>query len=79
MKKQPDYADVKHAGAKYLAYFKGRYHGSFRSSDEAWESLWNGPIGNDLLAFQNEMAIKRAAHIAAEKRRKELESHETTA
>lgn len=79
MRKQPDYATVLQKGTRYAAYFKGRFHGVEDTKEAAWALLWNGPIGDDLIAFQKEMDIKRAAHIAAEKRRKELDAHEPTA
>lgn len=70
---QAEYAVVRAVGRMYHAYFRGHYHGAFLTSGDAWEALWNGPIGADLVAVQRDLSIKRAAHRAAEKRRKELE------
>jgi len=73
-KSDPPYTDVKRTiTGEYSAFYKGKCIGIYPTHKAANDALWNGPIGKELVAFQEELFIKRELHRAEEELRKALE------
>jgi hypothetical protein len=71
-KSDPPYTDVKRTiTGEYSAFYKGKCIGIYPTHAEADAALWNGPVGDDLVAFQRDVDIKHAIYLAEAKRRKQ--------
>jgi hypothetical protein len=83
MSKQTDYTRIDKApglaGDYYRAWHRGTLIGIFNTWQEAFDALWQGPILDDLLHYQNELYIKRIVQRNAEQLRKALEQQDATA
>lgn len=55
---KPKHDTIERRNGKYIPWWRGRSYGSYDSYSDAQAALWNGPIGKELVDFQNEMWIQ---------------------
>ena len=72
--RQQDYTRIdKSMFGDYHAWYRGVLVGTFPTWQDAFDALWQGPITDDLIHYQNELYIKRIVQRNAEQLRKALE------
>ena len=76
MKKKPDLIRIEQRGNLWVGFFQGKQHGWYKSYEEAHAALWNGPIGDALIHYQQQLYLKRIIQRNAEQLRKAMEEED---